>query len=98
MRGLDYIATALSGSDTITDFDRDGYLEVEYRADDLQFVVSDQRNSDGYFAVTMYAGRERDTNSHLYEQEFSARTACGMVRIIKRQASEYLSRYDGLDY
>jgi hypothetical protein len=98
MDGLDYISNSISSDDYITNFDLDGDLELEYRYDDLQFIVSDQLKSDGYFAVTMFTGRDRDTNSHLYEREFSARTARGMARIIKREAKAYTSRYDGLDY
>jgi hypothetical protein len=96
MDTLNYIANSIKSSEVITEFEGDT-LEVEYRYQDLLFSVSDQLTSDGYIAIGLYAGREHDTNAHAIEREFTARTPRGAVRIIKREAHDYINRWAGWD-
>lgn len=96
MDTLTYIADSLKSSEVITEFEANS-LEVEYRFEDLQFSITDQLASDGYIAIGLYAGRERDTNAHSIEREFTAKTQRGAVRIIKREAKAWIDRYAGWD-
>lgn len=92
MKALEYIASELQSEDVIATFER-GSLELEYRFEDLQFSVSDQLATDGYFAVLMEGGRDYETNAPTFEHEFTSRTALGTLNAIKRHAREYINRW-----
>lgn len=93
MNALEYIAEAIKSEDVIPTFDRYGELEIDYRYQDLTFYVSNQLDTDGYFAVLVHAGREWETNSPQYEHEFTGRTALATLSKIKKEADAWLNRY-----
>lgn len=67
-------------------------LEAE-TYEDLSFAVTDQLNTDGYIAITAFYGRDYETNAHLHEHEWTARTVTEAVRILNGALDSYASRY-----
>lgn len=93
MTALELIAQAIKADGAqIVEFDLNGFLEIDY-ADDVSFIVSDQIVEDGYLAATAFAGRDRETNGHTDEYEFTATDPTTMADTISKIAKEFADRY-----
>lgn len=68
-------------------------LEVEVLSESLTFFITDQVDTDGYYVISEFYGRDSDTNAPISEREFTARTIAGVVRIVNRQVKSYADYY-----